>query len=381
VIEGFGTERVADTVASAALESIAVAFDSTVHHQGRLARAAGGNEVMGLQDCGEGVSLGNPDHIPIHQNAQLEGGVRDILSGETVLSADTVGVNRGLIPVEVQYEVGDTRDGGGGEGFIDPPGGHTRFSLEDVDPGRLLCSVGIEKREGKPGARGDSEPGGTCGEGDERNERGRMSIEGKDVKLSSHGREVQGVASESEEVLEAKATLFRGLEAPCPSQEVSEGESGIEAEGLVTGSHHEAVSVVRIGATVIDLERMEQEADESGTGGEGSSGMSGLRCEVVQGTDQGPEGKEELLERGEGLEIDRRFLWEGGRLEGLGRDGDSVALASGERGEGNGCDEGDSHHRLLGEKSVDRDWCLQPHRSGQVILPGSAWRRYAGTMA
>ena len=137
-------QLVARPVGLAPLEAVLPALGGAVDDGRGLAVAHRQGAVLGGEDQREVESVGDLDHIPVVQVEELARVPLHVVAGLVPVAGDGVGVDGGLVPVEVDDGVVQAGGAGEGGGFGHPARGEAALTLDDVHPG------GSRRRSSRP---------------------------------------------------------------------------------------------------------------------------------------------------------------------------------------------------------------------------------------
>ncbi|OPZ43450.1 MAG: hypothetical protein BWY94_01873 [Actinobacteria bacterium ADurb.BinA094] len=252
----------AGAVARLALHAVAPALDGAVDDRRRLA----GVELEGTPLCREYlleiVPVADVDHVPVVQREELTRIPLHVVARKVALAADPVGVDRGLIPVEMYDHVPQRGGAGRGQGLGDAPRSEPSLALDDMHA-RGVGSVAVDGADGQADRAGEADPGGPCGELDEGGRRRRVSVQRLGAEPPEQRCRRDRVAPEPEQVLEAQASRRVGgqqLRSGAGGDFVPQRPHRVQAHGLVAGgvAHEVGVGSFRVAQVVI--QRVEDDA-------------------------------------------------------------------------------------------------------------------------
>ena len=229
--------------------------------------------------------------------------------GDLPVAADPVGIDRGLVPVHVQDRVFQAGRAGGGHGFADPPGRHAALPLDDMDA-RRSAAVIIHGAEGETQRGRDADPGRAGGQAQERGGRRRVAVEGLDPVFQEERGVRQGIAPETEQVLQPELVLFvlgQKFGAADAHHLVAQGPHGVEAEGFVARGIRYDVGILAVGVGDVIVQAVENDPGYKASGGYRSAGMPGRRNVVVQHGAQGPVHQVKLFKMPDARAVGRRL--------------------------------------------------------------------------
>ena len=244
------------------------------------------------------------EHIPVVQVSEFPGRPLHVFAGFYAFAANMVGVDRGLVPVDVQDGVRESRRGCGCERLRDPARRHAALAFDDMHPRGGLRPVEIDRREREPERRRNPDPRSAGGDRHSGSGRSGMPVEGSCPEALEERRLVGGVAAEPEQVLEAELQPFVGWQevgGAGVQQLVAERPHRVETERLVSGGVDGQVVLRRIGFRGIGLERGEEEGCNEAPRRNRAAGMPGGGDEVVEHAGQRAIGEVEALEVGDEL--------------------------------------------------------------------------------
>ena len=135
-------------VRRAALYSIAPAFDRAINNRGRLAVVEIESEPLRDCDLLPVESVRHIDHIPIVQISQLRRCPLHVLARRFAVATDMIGIDRRLVPIDVQYNIIERSCARRRECFRDAARRHPAFTFDYVNPRRVLA-VNIGRRPGQ----------------------------------------------------------------------------------------------------------------------------------------------------------------------------------------------------------------------------------------
>ncbi len=279
------------------------AFAGAVDNCRRLIVRQAESPSLGRGDLLEIHAVRDQDGIPVMQQRKFNGIPLDVFAGRFPVAADLVGINRRLVPVHVQDRVFQAGRAGGGHGFADPPGGHATLPFDDMDA-RRSAAVIIHGAEGQPQRGRHADPGRAGGQAQERGGRRRVAVEGLDPVFQEERGARQGIAPETEQVLQPELVLFvRGQKfgAADAHHLVAQGPQGVKAEGFVARGIRDDVGIRAVGVGDVIVQAVENDPGYKASGGYRSAGMPGRRNVIEQHGAQGPVHQVKLFKMWYGL--------------------------------------------------------------------------------
>ena len=298
LIEARRAELVSGAVRSAAFDTVVPALARAVDQRGGLTVVDRQRLALGGHDLLKVVAVGHLHDVPVVQEEQLARLPLDVVAGLPALAADALAVDRGLVPVEVQHDVGEARRAGGGQSFGDAARREPSFSLRDVDP-RAVRAVTVAGGDGQADGARQTDAGGAGREVHEGGRRRRVPVQGPGVQGGEQRRRGRRVAAKAEQVFEAQATdvvAGQELRRAEAGDLVAQGPERVEAHGLVSGGIREHVGVVTIGAGQVVVETVEQDRLRETPRRDRTAGVARGRHVVEQ------QGAQRTVEQIEGLE-------------------------------------------------------------------------------
>src|SRR6185312_16834518 len=112
--------------------AVVPALGGAVDDGGRRAvveRERGGLRGVHAAEVAAVAGLDEVPAVDVHELARVP---LHVVAGMLALGGHAVGVDRGLIPVQVHDGVGEAGGGGGGDGLVRAAGREAAFALEDV---------------------------------------------------------------------------------------------------------------------------------------------------------------------------------------------------------------------------------------------------------
>ena len=104
-VESVRTETVTRAMRGSAFHAVTPALDRAINNRGRLAVRQIERETLGRGDLLPIESVRHIDHVPIMQVSQLRRGPLHVLAGLFPVAAHPVGVDRRLVPIDMQNDV------------------------------------------------------------------------------------------------------------------------------------------------------------------------------------------------------------------------------------------------------------------------------------
>ena len=253
-------QLVAGAVRLAALDAVLPALGGAVDDRGGLAGLHVQGPALGGEHQAQVEPVRHLDHVPVVEVEELPRVPLHVVPGPVPVAGHPVGVDGGLVPVEV--DDGVAQAGGAGEsgrlGY--PARGEAALALDEVDAGGVGPEVvGSGQRQAQRAA--EAHPGGAGGQLDEGSGRSGMAVEGLRPEATEQGGGLRRVAAEAEQVLEAQPEAFfsgQGARVPDAHHLVAEGQHGVEAQGLVAGGIGEQVGVAAVGVADVVVQGAEQ---------------------------------------------------------------------------------------------------------------------------
>ena len=286
-------------VAALALHAVAPALVRAVDDRRRLPGVEGERVALRRDHLLHVVAVGHVDHVPVVQVEELPRVPLHVVAGEGALPAHVVGVDRRLVPVEVQHDVGERGGAGRGQRFGHAAGRQAALALDDVHAGGV-GAVAVGGAEAQADRARDADAGGARRELDERGRRRRVPVERPGAELAEQRRPGDRVAAEAEEVLQAEALLrARGQQRRVGHRRdlVAQRPHGVEAHRLVAGGVADEVGVRPVRVAELVVHRVEERRGDEAARGDRPAGVA-RRGDVVE-----EEGAERAVEEVEGLEV------------------------------------------------------------------------------
>ena len=268
--ETVGAHLVAGAMRGLALDPVLPALHRAVDDGRRLAVVQRQRGLLGGGDLADVLPVGHDDHVPVVEVEQLRRAPLHVVAWLAVLAAHAVGVDGGLVPVEVDDRVAERGGAGRSQGLGHAPGREPALALDDVDARGIGAEV-VPRAQGEPQRGGDAHPGGPGGEADEGGGRGRVAVEGLGPERLHERRPDDGVAAETQEILEAEPLLHvlrQQVGSGEPGDLVAERPHRVEPHGLVPGRIGDDVGVLPVGLRQVVVERVEEERGHDASGGD-----------------------------------------------------------------------------------------------------------------
>ncbi len=127
----------AGAVRSAPFDSIFPSFGSPIHNGGRLMIIDGQRQLLGGKHKSKIKTVRNINHIPIVKIRNFHRVPLDIIARRPVLGAYMVGIDRCLVPINVQDYVVKLRSGCRRHCLLYTTGGHAPLAFDCMDSRRL----------------------------------------------------------------------------------------------------------------------------------------------------------------------------------------------------------------------------------------------------
>ena len=274
--EAVGAERVAGAVGGPALDAVAPALERAVDDRGRLAGVERERGALGGDDLAEVRAVGHEHDVPVVEVEQLHRAPLHVVPGGRVLAADAVRVDRGLVPVEVDDDVGERCGPRGGQRLGDAAGGEPALALHDVHARRVGAPV-VPRAEGEPDGAGEPDARRAGRQAHEGRRRRRVPVEGPGAEPDDERRFQHRVAAEAEQVLEPEPLrLVRGQEVRRREARdlVAERPERVEPHRLVAGGVGDDVGVLAVGLPEVVVERVVEERGDEPARRDRAAGMA-----------------------------------------------------------------------------------------------------------
>src|SRR6266540_1169184 len=141
--------------------------------------------------------LGNVDDIPIVEVEQLARRPLYVIAWNATLSSDMIGVDRRLVPVEMDEDVAKRSRSRGGKRFSDTARRKPAFALDYVHTWRI-AGKGVCRCKCEPDGRRESDARCSCREPHERSRRSRMAVQGLRLEQSRERCRPRWISPEAE---------------------------------------------------------------------------------------------------------------------------------------------------------------------------------------
>jgi hypothetical protein len=181
----------------AALDAVLPALHGAVDDRRGLRALELGGAALGGHDGQEVAPVLHVDHVPVVQVKQLHRVPLHVFAGAIGIATDVVGVDRGLVPVQVHDQVGEPGRPRGRERFGDAAGREATLTFDHVHA-RRIGAIGVARPESESQRRREAHARSAGRELDERRRWGRVPVEGLDPELDEERRAGRGVAAEAE---------------------------------------------------------------------------------------------------------------------------------------------------------------------------------------
>ncbi len=170
-----GAQAMAGAVRRTALDAVLPALMGAIDDGGGLVIGHGPGSPLGGDDLLEIHAVRDQNGVPVVQQGELDRVPLDVFARGVSIPANPVGIDGGLIPVDMQDRVLEAGRPGGGHGFADPAGRHPALPFDDMNA-RRIAAVIIHRAEGQAERCRNPDPRRSGGQPQKRGGRGRMPV-------------------------------------------------------------------------------------------------------------------------------------------------------------------------------------------------------------
>ena len=274
----------AGAVRRLALDAVLPALERAVDDRRRLAGVELERPALRRDDLLQVVAVGHVDDVPVVQVEELPRVPLHVVAGAVAVAADVVGVDRRLVPVDVQDDVVERGRAGRGQRLGDAARREAALALDDVHAGRVRAeAVAGAEREAERARDADARGAGR--ELHERRRRRRVSVERLRRRTAEQRRRGDRVAAEAEQVLEPQPLHGVGRQqagAGRAGDLVAQRPHRVQAHRLVAGGVRDDVGVVAIGIAEVVVDGVEEERRDEAARRDRAAGMARGRHVVVE---------------------------------------------------------------------------------------------------